>query len=188
MLFTIISIIIISIVGTLSHFLYDISKHNKIIGLFSAVNESTWEHIKIALTPTLLWSFIDGYMYGTNNNYFLAKYLSLIIIIFLMPLLFYGYKVIFKKDYFILDIIIFYIVIISSQLVFFYLINKESYLFIQNYVSCIGIFIIFGGYMIHTLMPAKSFIFKDPISNKYGFKGHTETFSIMKEDKKNAKK
>jgi len=34
--------------------------------------------------------------------------------------------------------------------------------------------------MIHTLMPPKSIIFKDPISNKYGFKGHTETYSIKK--------
>ena len=50
MWFLIISVIIISIVGTLSHFLYDISNHNRIVGLFSAVNESTWEHIKIALT------------------------------------------------------------------------------------------------------------------------------------------
>lgn len=48
------SIIIISIVGTISHFLYDISNHNKIVGLFTAVNESIWEHIKIALTPATL--------------------------------------------------------------------------------------------------------------------------------------
>ena len=44
--------------------------------------------------------------------------------------------------------------------------------FIYSYISCIGIFIIFGGYMIHTLLPAKNFIFKDPITDKYGFKGH----------------
>ena len=46
--------------------------------------------------------------------------------------------------------------------------------YIYRYLSCIGVFLVFGGYMIHTLLPAKSFIFKDPISNKYGFKGHTE--------------
>lgn len=42
MTFMIISIIIISLIGTLSHFLYDMSEHNKIVGLFTAVNESTW--------------------------------------------------------------------------------------------------------------------------------------------------
>ena len=180
MYFMIGSIIIISLIGTLSHFMYDICNHNKIIGLFCAVNESTWEHIKIALTPTLLWSFIDGIIYGRNPNYFLAKFASLSIIILLMPLLFYGYKAILKKDLFKLDILIFYTVIITSQYLFFYILRINEINFIFKYLSCIGTFMLFGGYMIHTLMPAKSFIFKDPISNKYGFKGHTETFSMTK--------
>ena len=181
MIFLIVSIIVISLVGTLSHFIYDISKHNKIVGLFSAVNESTWEHIKIALTPTLLWSLVDGFIYGMNPNYFLAKSTSLIVIIILMPFLFYGYKVIIKKDLFILDIIIFYVVIIASQYSFNLILNIDEINFVSRYISCIILFILFGGYMIHTLMPAKNFIFKDPISNKYGFKGHTETFSIIKD-------
>ena len=70
MYFMIASIIAISLIGTLSHFLYDISKHNKLVGLFCAVNESTWEHIKISLTPCLLWGVLDGFIYGTNPNYF----------------------------------------------------------------------------------------------------------------------
>ena len=104
MLFLILSVIVISIVGTFSHFLYDISNHNKVIGLFSAVNESTWEHVKIALTPTLLWGLIDGLIYGNNPNYFLAKFISLLIIIILMPVLYYGHKAIIKKEIFILEV------------------------------------------------------------------------------------
>ena len=172
MSFLIISIIVISIVGTLSHFLYDISNHNKVLGLFTAVNESTWEHIKIALTPTLLWSVVDGFLYGSNPNYFLAKFISLLIIIVLMPALFYGYMKITKKDIVIFDILIFYIVIIVSQCIFNSLLTIKPVPFIVRYLSCIGIFLIFGGYMIHTLMPAKNFIFKDPISKEYGYKGH----------------
>ena len=161
MIFLIISIIIISIIGTLSHFLYDISNHNKIVGLFSAVNESTWEHIKIALTPTLLWGLIDGLIYGTNQNYFLAKFVSLFLIIILMPTLYYGHKAIIKKEIFILDIISFYIVIISSQLIFHLILKLDTIPYIVQYLSCAGTFILFGGYMIHTLMPAKSFIFEE---------------------------
>ena len=36
-----IAIIIISVVGTLLHFTYEFSHHNKIMALFAAVNEST---------------------------------------------------------------------------------------------------------------------------------------------------
>lgn len=174
MTYTIISIVVISIIGTLSHFMYDLTNHNKIVGLFSAVNESTWEHIKIALTPTLLWCFIDGALFGSDPNYFLAKFISLLSIIILMPTLFYGYQLLTKKDLFILDILIFYIVITTSQLLFNYIINLNDLPFVYSYISIIGIFALFGGYMIHTLMPGKNIIFKDPLSNKYGYKGHTE--------------
>ena len=174
MLFTIISIIIISTIGTLSHFTYELTNHNKIIGLFGAVNESTWEHIKITLTPIFLWGLIDGFIYGLNPNYFYAKFTSLIIPIFLIPLLFYGYQIILKKENLIIDILIFYIVIICSQLSFYFILQMNPIKFIFRYLSCIGIFLTFGGYMIHTLMPAKNLIFKDPITKKYGFKGHSE--------------
>lgn len=183
MIFFIISVIVISLIGTLLHFLYDISYHNKVVGLFSAVNESTWEHVKIALTPTLLWGIIDGLVYGSNPNYFLAKFISLLVIIILMPALYYGHKAIIKKEIFILDIISFYIVIITSQYLFYLLLRINEVPFIIQYLSCIGTFLLFGGYMIHTLMPAKSFLFKDPLTNKYGYKGHSEEFSIIKNKK-----
>ena len=183
MILLIISIIVISIVGTLSHFLYDLTNHNKFVGLFAAVNESTWEHIKIALTPTLLWSLVDGFLYGINPNYFLAKIVSLVVIIVLMPLLFYGHKYIAKKDYFIFDIATFYIVIICSQLAFYYLLQINPISYINRYISCIALFILFGCYMTLTLSPFKNFIFKDPLTNKYGYKAHSEEYSIMKNKK-----
>ena len=183
MIFLIISIIVISIVGTLSHFLYDLTNHNKFIGIFAAVNESTWEHIKIALTPTLLWGLVDGFIYGTNPNYFMAKFVSLFVIIILMPALYYGHKSIIKKEIFILDIISFYTVITVSQYLFYLLLRIDTVPYITTYLSCVGVFILFGGYMIHTLMPAKTFLFKDPLTNKYGYKAHSEEFSIVKNKK-----
>ena len=173
MFLLILSIIIISIIGTLSHFLYDISNHNKIIGLFTSVNESTWEHIKIALTPTIFWSLIDGYIYGSNPNYFMAKSLSLITIILLIPIMFYTHKYITNKNIFLFDIISFYIVIIFSQLMFYFIINLNPISFLLIYLSCLSLFIIFGSYLLLTLLPLKNFIFKDPITNKYGFKAHS---------------
>ena len=174
MYFMIGSIIAISIIGTLSHFLYDITDHNKVIGLFAAVNESVWEHVKITLTPTLLWALIDGFIYGSNPRYFLAKFVSLLILIVLMPILYYGHKFVTKKEMFMLDILNFYIVIIASQLAFYWLLRIPSIDYIVQYISCVGLFMVYGGYMIHTLMPPKSFMFLDPITKKYGFEGHSE--------------
>ena len=186
-MFLIISIVVISIVGTLSHFLYDLTNHNKIIGLFAAVNESTWEHIKIALTPTLLWGLVDGIVYGTNPNYFLAKTMSLIAIIIMMPLFFYGHKFIARKDYFVFDIISFYIVIIFSQIIFYLLLKVAPVSFAIRYLSCVMLFVIFGCYMVFTLLPMKNFIFKDPLTNDYGYDAHSEMYSITKKKDKSEK-
>lgn len=164
--------VIISVVGTLAHFLYDFSHHNKIVGLFAAVNESTWEHIKIALTPTFLWSLYDGYLYGANANYFLAKFLSLLAIVVFIPLIFYTYRIFTKKSILFVDITLFYITIFISQYLFYFVLQNVLGTFVINYLACISIFILFGFYMVLTLLPIKNFLFKDPLTNKYGFKGH----------------
>ena len=53
-IFAIIAFIITSILGVLLHFAYDFSGHNIIIGLFTPVNESTWEHLKLLFFPALI--------------------------------------------------------------------------------------------------------------------------------------
>ena len=127
-----ISFIIISLVGTICHFLYDWTNHNKFIGLFAAVNESTWEHIKIALTPTLLWGLIDGFLYGANANYFLAKSLSLLIMIIVIPILFYLYSYLLKKHILIIDILIFYIAIFLGQFFFYFILESPPISYMLN--------------------------------------------------------
>ena len=169
----ILSVIVISIIGTLLHFLYDFSNHNKIVGLFAAVNESTWEHIKMALTALFLWGLVDGLIYGHNPNYFLAKSLSVLMVIIIMPVLYYGQKIVSKKECFIFNILIFYLSIICGQLGFYYIINLKPIGFFYRYLSCIILLIIFASYLLLTLLPIKNLIFKDPITKKYGFKGHS---------------
>ena len=169
-----IGMITISLVGTLLHFMYEMSGHNKFVAIFAAVNESTWEHIKICMTPTILWSLYDGYIYGTNANYFIAKSLSLLMIIFLIPFLFYTYTAFTKKAILWVDIVCFYLVVVCSQLIFNYFVNLNSLPFIYSYLSCILLFIEISSYMFLTFNPLKHFIFEDPISHKYGLSGHTE--------------
>ena len=182
------AVIVISIVGTLAHFLYDWTHHNKIIGLFAAVNESTWEHIKIAITPTLLWSLYDGILYGANPNYFLGKFVSLIALVIIIPTLYYSYKKIFKRQILPFDIAIFYIAILFSQLLFYVIICAPPVLPVFKYLSCIGTFIFFGAYMTLTLAPLRNFIFKDPINGKYGFRAHTDLIKKVKNRTKSRRK
>lgn len=55
---TIIGILFVLVTGTLSHFLYDWSGQNPVIGLFTPINESVWEHMKLLFFPMLLYSLL----------------------------------------------------------------------------------------------------------------------------------
>ena len=54
----------VAILGTLSHFVYGLSGENRFIGLFFPVNESTWEHMKLAFFPMLLFT-----MYVSSKSF-----------------------------------------------------------------------------------------------------------------------
>ncbi len=122
-------------------------------------------NIKIALTLTLLWSLYDGFVYGNLDIYFVAKLLSLLAIILIIPSIFYLYTLITKK----------YIVFLLSDIYFSISISILSPLdFIYTYLSIILLFVIFGIYMIGTVLPFKNFIFEDSISNEYSINSHRD--------------
>lgn len=152
--------------GTLLHFLYKLTNKNIAIAIFSSVNESIWEHIKILLTPIMFISTIK-YVLGYQKNYFIALFAELFIAILLIIILYqlkqHFYKD--KKDY--LNILIFYITAFICATVG-YNIRKIS---IPNIINIYAIFfclIIFLMYITFTIFPIKCYLFKDPITKKYG--------------------
>ena len=169
-----IGMLFVAIFGTLLHFTYEWSGHNKIVAIFSAVNESTWEHIKICMTPTIIWSLYDWYISGGNENFFIGKAMSILTIIIMIPTLFYAYTFFTKKAILWVDVICFYITVICSTLVFHHFINMDILPSFYTYLSYILLFLEIGAYLVFTFHPLKNFIFEDPISHKYGLSGHTE--------------
>ena len=167
-----IGIIIICLVGTLLHFTYELSHHNKYVAIFSAVNESTWEHIKICMTPTILWSIYEIIKYGFSENFLIAKSLSILTIIILIPILFYSYTMFTKKSILFIDVICFYITVICSQLIFKHIIILSNIPSIYTYLSIVLLIVELIAYLYLTFKPFKNFIFKDPITHKYGLEGH----------------
>lgn len=58
------------IVGTLLHFTYDWTGQSALVGLFSAVNESTWEHLKLLFVPFFIWTIIEYFAFGEHKKTF----------------------------------------------------------------------------------------------------------------------
>ncbi len=54
-----IGIIFIVFLGSMLHFTFELSGRNPLVGIFPAVNESVWEHLKLAFWPAMLYAFIE---------------------------------------------------------------------------------------------------------------------------------
>lgn len=108
-------IITVSILGTLGHFLYEWTGENKIAGLFIAVNESTWEHMKLLFFPMLLYTLFMMLKFRKNAPVVLpAMLISAIIGTLLIPVLFYTYTGILGFMINTVNIAIFYVCVIIS--------------------------------------------------------------------------
>ncbi|MEI3340636.1 MAG: DUF6512 family protein [Eubacterium sp.] len=56
----------IAVIGTLLHFTYEWTGKNLLVGLFSAVNESTWEHMKLLFMPAFFYFLFESKKYRTG--------------------------------------------------------------------------------------------------------------------------
>ena len=114
---TIIGLLFVLITGTLAHFLYGWTGKNIVAGLFTPVNESVWEHMKLIFFPMLLFSSVAIFL--LKNQYpciSSAFYIGILIGTALIPILFYAYTAILNTNYLFLDIAVFFI---SAALAFF---------------------------------------------------------------------
>ena len=161
--------LIYSVSGTLLHFLFALSKKSVVVGIFAAVNESVWEHIKILFTPVFVTSFISFLINKECNFYILAVELALGM---LLIIVLYEIKTfIFKAKYGFINIICFYVVCFILSLIHYKLQGLKINPFI-NGISLIPVLIVFGMYLTFTIFPLKHKYFKDPITGTYGINSH----------------
>lgn len=166
-IFCVIGFIFVSVLGSLSHFFFEWSGGNRVIGFFFPVNESTWEHLKLAIFPTLLY-FSFGWIYIKRANYIFALFITLILPIILIPSIFYSYTAFTGKSIIYLDILTFFISVLVSWILCFIILKSKNFGLWLNIVGIIGIAIILICYFTFTYFPPKSFLFKDPVSGEYG--------------------
>ena len=113
--YTIGGIIFVLILGSVSHFFYEWSGYNLIVGLFSPINESTWEHMKLVFFPMLLFSlFANSKLKSIYQCITSSLLFGILIGTFLIPIFFYTYTGILGYNVLVLDLITFILAVICS--------------------------------------------------------------------------
>ena len=167
--FQIFSTIFTIVLGTLLHFTYDLSGSNKIVAMFSSINESTWEHLKLLFFPMLITTIVGMIFFRKNTPIFLcSKTLGIITAIIFETIFFYTYTGILGNNIAVIDISSFIISAILGEFISYILIiNKLKCNEILSGLILIMMLILF---IIFTFKTPKIGIFKDPISGIYGMK------------------
>ncbi len=106
---------VISILGTLGHFVYEWSGKPYLVGLFFPVNESTWEHLKLLFFPAVIYSAVEYLTLKEKpKNYITATAISVIIGMLSIIVMFYTYQGVIGRNIDILNILIYYMGVIVT--------------------------------------------------------------------------
>lgn len=161
--------VFVSLIGSVLHFVYDWTAQNILAAPFSAVNESTWEHMKLLFFPMFIFALIQSYFFKEFSNFWCIKLIGILAGLILIPVLFYTINGVFGKTPDFINIAIFFI---SAAIAFII----EAYLF-KAYHSCKSPFCAFVSicfigllFIVFTFLTPHIPLFLDPITNTYGIK------------------
>ncbi len=152
-----INTISIFVISSIIHFIYNIFP-SFITSIFTPVNESIFEHLKLIFTSTLIYSLIIKDK--KYSNYYLRGIITnIILLIIYMP-----FRLILGEILIVTLIILFISIFISEILITRININTNKK------TSILIIILIYSIFTYLTYKPIKTFLFKDTTNNSYGIK------------------
>ena len=157
-----------SLVGTLLHFLYDWTNGAIWASLFSSVNESTWEHMKLLFWPMFLFAIVQSFFFGDREGFWCIKLRGISLGLVLIPIIFYTYNGVIGKSPDWLNIAIFFI---SAAIAYIYetrKFNEESVYCKNPRLAFLLLCIIALLFILFTFQPPEIGVFKDPLTGTYG--------------------
>lgn len=170
-----VGVIFVFIVGTIWHNLYGYMDENPIIGLVAPVNESSWEHWKIAFFPWLLMMFLEYPLIKNQvTNFLFSKIVGLIAFQLFTFGVLYVYGQITGTHSLVLDIVIYFIGIVIGQIVSYYLMTSTNEKPLLSTVALVLIVIELIFIFIYTINPPRSDYFKDSRTGTYGIYKYTD--------------
>jgi len=152
----------------LLHFLYEWFP-NAITAIFTPVNESIWEHMKLISTSYILYGIFDYYLlnkYDKTNNFLIQLFLVPLIGIILYLLIYIPIYNIIGENM-IVSIVLLFVIIIIEQIISYYFLNNKNLIY-QNTIGILGIIFIYVIFGYLTYKPIINYLFFDIKNDKYG--------------------
>ncbi|MFC2045708.1 DUF6512 family protein [Chloroflexota bacterium] len=162
-------ILFISLIGSSFHFVFQWSGELPVVGVFVAVNESVFEHLKMTFWPFLLWAAIEyRYIKNTAHNFIIAKTAGLYVMPVAIIVLFYSYTTITGTESLAADIAIFVVAVALGQFTSYKILTRESLSRQLHRAAIAGMISLGVVYAVFTFYPLHVPFFQDPVGGGYG--------------------
>jgi hypothetical protein len=160
---------VIFLLGSLFHFIFELTGSHAAAGAFFPVNESVFEHLKLTFWPSLIcWGFSYRFIKDNAHNYFLSRAAALLVMPAITLILFYGYTSLTGWENVFIDIGIFLLAVAGGQMAGYWLLKRNP---LPVWLSGISVFLIVAIgfiYVYFTYYPPHVSMFMDSNTNSYG--------------------
>ena len=157
-----------AVLGTLLHFVYGWTGESKWVGAVAAINESTWEHMKLFFLPAFLFAWIQSQFFVDEYaDFWCVKGVGIAVGFLAIPTLFYTLNGVFGKTPDWLNIAMFFVCAGGAFAL-------EGYLLRQGVLGgkCIWVMVLLCilalAFVVFTYYPPHIPLFQDPLTGGYG--------------------
>ena len=161
--------VFIIFLGSALHFTYALSGNNPVVGSFSPVNESVWEHLKMVFWPSLFWILITILpLRKAVSNFFSAKAIGTYVMVITIPAVFYSYTALVGESILAIDIATFIIAVIIGQFASYKLFRQNTIVGPTERIALVALLLLALVFVVFTFYPPHLPIFQDSITGHYG--------------------
>ena len=161
--------------GSLLHFTYE-WLGGKGWSFVSAVNESTWEHLKLLFWPVAALTALEYFVYGRKTeNFLFIRLVSLLSGMIIIVAAFYTYSGVLGYNFLAADITVFLMGVAAVYVIGYMMMKNKnsgelseadtSFLSVCSLAALMALAVLF---MIFTYEPPSIGLFQDHVTGKYG--------------------
>lgn len=161
--------IFVSVFGTLGHFVFDWSNESKFVALFSPVNESPWEHLKLLFFPFLVFIIFTAIKLRQDKfNVSFAGFVSILLGMWGTLSYYYTLTGIIGKNNEFINISSFFIGVLIAVIINYIMLDKSIGRGSLNGVGIAGLTVTALIFILFTFEPPLLPLFQDPTNFTFG--------------------
>jgi len=151
------------------HFAFELSGYARPVALIAAVNESVWEHLKLAFWPGLALALVAYPAWrGVTNNYWAARAAGLWVMTAGIVVLFYAYTTILGHHELLLDGLTYLTAVGLGQFFSYRILSAPSLPALWQRMAGLALAGLLAAFMLFSFFPPHLPLFRDSTSGLYG--------------------